>query len=258
MEHCFVIQRIGHTYTRLQKSPGGIEQGAARIFRAVDQSLPSIYAPRHPGGLRNITHLRNSGGYLVPAPTRIRSQNVLGVHIKNRSITIPMAARVLVVITQAELYRQLGVDLPVVHKKSGLALVVRGDQEVPPLIEAGRAKHNFGQRMARQAVVIVPKLVGSSTRVERHGTAEVAAIFNRKRIVMLISRLEGMPVPHLTVREVGVVNMVGKLVKKPSANRCIVAKLAKLPSLEAGRDMLAEPLAAREENRVKRPLICIH
>ena len=162
MEHCFVIQRIGHTYTRLQKSPGRIEQGAARIFRAVDQSLPSVYAPRHPGGLRNITHLRNSGGYLVPAPTRIRSQNVLGVHIKNRSITIPMAARVVVVITQAELHSQLGVDLPVVHQKSGLALVVRGDQEVPPLIEAGRAKHDFGQRMARQAVVIVPKLVGSS------------------------------------------------------------------------------------------------
>ena len=76
-----------------------------------------------------------------------------------------MAARVLVVITQAELYRQLGVDLPVVHKKSGLALVVRGDQEVPPLIEAGRAEHDFGEGMARQAVVIVPKLVGSSTRV---------------------------------------------------------------------------------------------
>ena len=55
---------------------------------------------------------------------------------------------------------------------------------------------------------------------------------------MLISRLEGMPVPHLTVREVGVVNMVGKLIKKPSANRRIVA------SLEPGRDMLAEPLAA--------------
>src|SRR5438552_4197833 len=96
MEHCFVIQRIGHTYTRLQKSPGGIKQGAARIFRAVDQGLSAVDPLGDPGRLRNITHLRNSGGYLVPAPTRIRSQDVLGVHVKNRSITIPMAARVLV------------------------------------------------------------------------------------------------------------------------------------------------------------------
>src|SRR2546421_11342441 len=73
MEHCFVIQRIGHTYTRLQKSPGGIKQGLARIFWTVDQSLATVYAPRHPSGLSNITHFRNRGGYLVPAPTRIRS-----------------------------------------------------------------------------------------------------------------------------------------------------------------------------------------
>src|SRR5262245_61577628 len=149
VEDRLAVQGVRNTYSGLQKSPRRIEQGLSGILRRIDQGLPAVHASGHPGRLWETAGLRHYPSHLIPAPVGVGSEYVLGVNIKNRCITIPMPASTLVVVTQPELHRQLGVDFPVIHHKRRLALVVWGDQEVPPLIEAGRAKHDFGKRMPR-------------------------------------------------------------------------------------------------------------